>query len=63
MLCVGYSRGCLRHGSRLCGSVTDMLKLGSSGRTTTARRSLALLIVGLFGVACSSASVSGETDT
>jgi hypothetical protein len=40
-----------------------MLKLGSSGRTTAARRSLALLIVGLFGVACSSASVSGETDT
>ncbi len=40
-----------------------MLKLGSSGRTTAARRSLALLIVGLFGVACSSTSVSGETDT
>jgi hypothetical protein len=40
-----------------------MLKLGSSGRTTAARRSLAVLIVGLFGVACSSASVSGETDT
>ena len=40
-----------------------MLKLGSSGRSTAARRSLALLIVGLFGVACSSASISGETDT
>jgi len=40
-----------------------MLKLGSSGRTTAAHRSLALLVVGLLGVACSSSSVSDETDT
>ena len=40
-----------------------MLKVTSSVRTTAARHSLVLLVVGLLGVACSSASISDETDS
>lgn len=49
--------------SQFCGKVANMLKLTSPDRATAAHRLLVLLVVGLLGVACSSTSVSNETDT